>query len=78
MVLMHSDFSVILRSQVIVLPLKDTSVNWDSCAAEQLKVLKKLLLLLQASDALWMSMLLSAFAGLIAIAVVIATFYFIR
>ena len=33
---------------------------------------------LQASDALWMSMLLSAFAGLIAISVVIATFYFIR
>ena len=33
---------------------------------------------MQTSDALWMSMLLSAFAGVLAVTVVIATFYFIR
>lgn len=33
---------------------------------------------MQTSAALWMSMLLSAFAGVLAVTVVVATFYFIR
>lgn len=33
---------------------------------------------LQIADAVWMSMLLSAFAGILAVTVVVATFYFIR
>lgn len=33
---------------------------------------------LQIADAVWMSMLLSAFAGVLAVTVVVATFYFIR
>ncbi len=32
----------------------------------------------QIADAVWMSMLLSAFAGILAVTVVVATFYFIR
>ena len=32
----------------------------------------------QITDAVWMSMLLSAFAGVLAVTVVVATFYFIR
>ena len=32
----------------------------------------------QIADAVWMSMLLSAFAGVLAVTVVVATFYFIR
>lgn len=52
---------------------------WRHCRARLIFVeLQALVSHLQASDALWMSMLLSAFAGLIAISVVIATFYFIR
>ena len=34
--------------------------------------------MLQIADAVWMSMLLSAFAGILAVTVVVATFYFIR
>ena len=33
---------------------------------------------MQIADAVWMSMLLSAFAGILAVTVVVATFYFIR
>lgn len=33
---------------------------------------------MQIADAVWMSMLLSAFAGVLAVTVVVATFYFIR
>lgn len=36
------------------------------------------LCVVQITDAVWMSMLLSAFAGVLAVTVVVATFYFIR
>ena len=36
------------------------------------------LCMVQITDAVWMSMLLSAFAGVLAVTVVVATFYFIR